>query len=503
MLHDTPLRSRHEQWLAATVRGSSEGQAAARPGAATGERTEAEIEWIPYGLIEDGTGPLCEIVTTYGGEVESEYAAIRRGAGLIDAPQRGTIVLRGEDRRDLLDRLVTQRLDDMGIGGVREAFLLNRKGRIEADLLIVHLSDLTILDVDITRAAAVAEQIDAFIFGEDVTVEDRTAVNHRISVHGRKAGAVLSALTDPVSVTLDPLESGRIVLEGAEVVVVRRDQTGEPGLEFIVPRDAAAAVWERLLALDETIAGGRRAIRPCGWYAYNIARIEAGTPLFNVDFATDSLPHETTLLSRRVSFTKGCYPGQEVVARTEHLGRPKQVLVGLAVDGEAEPMAGTQVFERDPDGAMGAVIGAVTSSTPSPMRGLEPIAIATIRSAKVAPGGRVIVLAGGEPVEATIGGLVGWSGGEGVAAVDAADDVGAGGADAEAGAEANAEAGPGSGAKAEAEAEVTVDAGVDAEAEPKADGGAVANADAKVPADAGAAGDGPAPAVDAGSEAGS
>lgn len=427
MLHDTPLRSRHDQWLADAVRGSADGQEAARPGAATGERTQAEVEWIPYGVVEDGQGPLCEIVTTFGGEVESEYAAIRRGAGLMDAPQRGTVVLRGDDRRDLLERLVTQKLEDMGVGGVREAFLLNRKGRIEADLLIVHLSDMTILDLDVTRAKSVTEQIDAFIFADDVTVEDRTAVTHRIAVHGRRATDVLAALTDPVSVTLGPRESGRIVLEGAEVVVVRRDQTGEPGLEFIVPRDAAAAVWERLLDLDAAIAGGRRAIRPCGWYAYNIARIEAGTPLFNVDFATDSLPHETSLLSRRVSFTKGCYPGQEVVARTEHLGRPKQVLVGLSVTGEAEPMAGTQVFERDADGSMGAVIGAVTSSTPSPMRGLEPIAIATIRSARVKPDATVIVLAGGEPVEATIGGLRWWSGGSGEPAVEPADDAGAGG----------------------------------------------------------------------------
>lgn len=423
MLHDSPIRTRHEQWLADLARGTDETAEDARAGAATGSRTSAEVEWLPYGATEDGSEPLCEIPATIGGEVESEYAAIRRGAGLLDAPHRGTVVLRGDDRLDLLDRLVTQAVGDMRIGSVRNAFLLTRKGRIEADLLIAHLSDKTVIDVDISRAASVAEAVDAMIFGEDVEVADVTAETYRISVHGPQAGVVLAELTQPIDVVLDPSSSGRIVVDGAECVVIRQDTTGEVGHEWIVPKDAVAAVWERMLAVDGARFGGRRHVRPIGWYAYNMARVEAGTPLFMVDFATDSLPHETGLLGRRVSFTKGCYPGQEVVARTEHLGRPKQVLVGLVVDGDEEPFAGGQVFARADDGSMGDVIGGVTSSAPSPMRGLEPVALAVVRSKHAEPGRTVLVPAGGEARSAVIGGLDFWTAGSGESATAVARDA--------------------------------------------------------------------------------
>ncbi len=421
MLHDTPLRSRHEAWLEATARGG-DADAEARPGAATGHRAEAEVDWLPYGGPDDDGRPLCEIPATFGGEVEAEYAAIRRGAALLDMPHRATIVVRGDDRLDLLERLVTQKVGDLRIGEVRSAFLLNRKGRILADLLLAQLSDKLVIDADLTRAAAVVEQIDAMIFGEDVTVEDATAEYHRIEVHGRRAADVLAALTHPIDVTLEPGRTGRIVVEGAEVIVLRHDATGEPGHLWIVPADATGAVWDRMLAVDEQL-GGKRLVRPAGWFAYNMARVEAGTPLFNVDFGGESLPHETGLLDRRVSFTKGCFPGQEVVARTQHLGRPKQVLVGLVIEGEEVPPAGAQVFAGE-DGPLEDVVGTITSSAPSPMRGLEPVALAVIKSKHAAEGATVRVHVEGDARRATIGPTAAWTGGAGVPATGETEPVG-------------------------------------------------------------------------------
>lgn len=421
MLHDTPLRTRHQAWLEAAARGTGDADEQ-RPGAAVGRRESAEVEWLAYGGPDEAGQPFCEIPATFGGEVEAEYAAIRRGAALLDMPQRATLVLRGEERLDLLERLLTQKVGDLRIGAVRTAFLLTRKGRIVADLLLAQLSDKLLVDLDITRAAAVVEQIDGMIFGEDVTVEDVTPAYHRISVHGRRAGDVLAALTHPIDVTLEPGSSGRIVVEGAEVVVLRHDVTGEPGYEWMVPADAAAAVWDRMLSVDETL-GGKRLVRPAGWYAFNMARIEAGTPIFNVDFGGDSLPHETGLLERRVSFTKGCYPGQEVVARTQHLGRPKQVLRGLVVEGDEVPIAGAQVFAGE-EGPLEDVIGTVTSSAPSPMRGLEGVALAVIKSKHVSEGAVVRVMAEGEPRRAVMGDTVFWSGGAGESAVGPVGPVG-------------------------------------------------------------------------------
>jgi folate-binding protein YgfZ len=139
-----------------------------------------------------------------------------------------------------------------------------------------------------------------------------------------------------------------------------------------------------------------------GWAEFNTARIEAGSPLFHVDFGADCLPHETSLLDETTSFTKGCYIGQEIVARMQNLGHPKRLLVGLRFDDARLPVAGSQVFDHED---RGTVIGAITSSTISPMRGHTAIAIAMIKWGKHRPNTKVVVPAEGQMVEAAVRGL--------------------------------------------------------------------------------------------------
>ena len=145
-------------------------------------------------------------------------------------------------------------------------------------------------------------------------------------------------------------------LDSRTVVAARRDQIGAPGLEIFCPLAEGESVAAALLESEAADDAGRRRIRPIGWYAYNVARIEAGTPLFNVDFGATNLPHETGVLHDRVSFKKGCYPGQEIVARIESQGRPKQTLIGLRPVGDALPVAGAQVFEVG-EGTLGRRVG--------------------------------------------------------------------------------------------------------------------------------------------------
>jgi folate-binding protein YgfZ len=124
-------------------------------------------------------------------------------------------------------------------------------------------------------------------------------------------------------------------------------------------------------------------MRPAGWHAYNIARIEAGTPLYNIDFGEQSLPGETGVLRDRVHFKKGCYLGQEVVARMDALGKPKQVLVALRFAGNergevVQPFPGAHVMVMTEESAQ--TVGAVTSSTISPMLGGEAVAFAQVKT---------------------------------------------------------------------------------------------------------------------------
>ena len=141
-----------------------------------------------------------------------------------------------------------------------------------------------------------------------------------------------------------------------------------------------------------------------GWYAFNAARLEGGTPLFKIDFGPTNLPHETSLIDERVSFTKGCYPGQEVVARMHHLGQPKQRLCGFRMVQDVLPVAGAQIFAPDDD-TLAAPVGLVTSSAMSPLGGAIPIGFAMIKRKAATVDARVRMHADGTPAEAIIGDL--------------------------------------------------------------------------------------------------
>ncbi len=397
MLHDSPLRKRH----AAYQEKRPPPPDSHRPGAAQALRAALpEIEYVPYGPAELEAGPACELVATFG-ELESEYAAIRKGAGLLDSPHRGTIRVSGTDRRDFLNRLLTQELKDLEAGMARPSFWLNRAGRIQADLMLIELGDRLLVDVDIHGAGSTVETLSGFLFSEDVEIADVSARHHHLAVHGRRGLEVVAAATG-AAFEIDDGGAATVRIAGTPVVVARRDLTGEVGLELSVPYEQVEAVWDALLGVDERIGESKRRIRPIGWHALNIARIEAGTPLFHIDFGPTNLPHETGVLHDRVSFTKGCYLGQEIVARVESLGRPKQMLVGLRMARDLLPVAEAQVFERDPAGGMGPQIGVVTSSTLSPMLGAAPVAFALIKIAHAEPGTTVLVNAEGDQTEATI-----------------------------------------------------------------------------------------------------
>ena len=359
---------------------------------------EAILETVPWGMVGEESAPACEIVIDYG-ELEGEYAALRRGLAVFDRPDRTVIELRGGDAIDLLERLVTNKVPARD--GVVGAFILERTGRITADLRIVVMNEQVLLDLDRTDTAAVLSRLDGFIFAEDVQVRDLGESHHRIDCLGPDAPASVEHL---LGVSVPGGGSITVATEDGEVLAFALEEgggscCGEPGIGLLAPREAIESLWERLLSSP---APGRRPGRAIGWNAFNIARIEHGRPLFHLDFGPDALPHETGLIPRRVDFRKGCYPGQEVVARMEARGggRGRRGVVGIRPDEDALPVAGAQVF--DAERGIENQVGVVTSSTVSPLRGAAPIAFATVRASHMDPGSRVLVNADGQTVAATV-----------------------------------------------------------------------------------------------------
>lgn len=379
------------------------------------QRAEPAVE--AYGPHTEDADDIV-MVQTFG-PLEAEYGALRKGAVLLDQPHRATLEATGPDRLDFLNRMLTQELKGFADGEVRRAFWLNRKGRIDADLRLLNLPGRLLIDVDAHAARTALDGLSAYIITEDVTLADRTGAMHRLALHGPAAAALLAAVVETGSDAVAALAPGRIAIvriAGAEVVVDRWDTAGEIGLELLVPTAAAVAVYNALLQAgshpERPLPGfPRLAFRPAGWAAWNIARIEAGTPVFLLDFSPDNLPAETGVLDDRVSFKKGCYLGQEIVARMHALGAPKQRLVALRV---TDPAAAMRVAAADPtaesvadlprqpeSGApvhapgVAEPVGRITSSTFSPRRSGQPSCFAMLRSKHAAPGSALEVEAEG------------------------------------------------------------------------------------------------------------
>ncbi len=389
--------------------------------------------------------PAVNLVQTYG-ELELEYAAVRKSCGLFDTPHRAVLEVRGSERLAFLNRMLTQELKGLKPRDARKSFWLNRKGRLDADLLLFETGSSILLDLDIHAAARTLSGLDAFIIADDVTLADVSADWSRMALHGPTSAMLLDEISDTtegslaaralspggvtkVAFTLgEPDEYGNAA--AANVWVVRDDATGECGLELFVPREHALTVYRQLLEAGTdpglTIDGSRPTVghrvrlRPIGWHAYNIARIEAGTPIYNIDFGPENLPAESGILDQRVSFTKGCYLGQEIVARMHARGHPKQTLAALKIEPPPHardqqtglpfmPVSGGAIFtlpeatpvESFKPGDQQSV-GTITSSSLAPMLSAAPVCFAQLKWGQHLPGTRHVVIAEGVPAAAVV-----------------------------------------------------------------------------------------------------
>jgi folate-binding protein YgfZ len=376
-VYTSPLESAHLRWVERRLRERG----------APSDVSPPPLETVPWGAAEDAVEPACTLVATYG-ELQAEYAAVRRGSGVMDRSDRGVVEVLGSDAVEVLGNILSNAVPAKQ--ETNRAFLLSRQGQVIADLVVVNQGDRVLLDLDRTDAEAVALHVESFVFTEDVTVRAFGDEHHRIEVYGPDAVVLVESIESVASFASWRVDVGTLPV-------------GEPCVAIDVARDDAERVWEALLSPDN-VPAAKHPPRAIGWHAFNIARIEAGSPIFHIDFGPDVRPHETGVLASRVSFTKGCYPGQEIVARMESRGQSKRCLVGLRFTSDALPVAGAQVFPGEPldGGALGEQIGLISSSTISPLLGAVGVAFATVRSAHAEEGATVRVPADGEPVEATV-----------------------------------------------------------------------------------------------------
>lgn len=293
---------------------------------------------------------------------------LRDGAARVRLPERGVLEVAGSDRARWLDGMLTNAVADLAPDGERSgcrALALTRQGRIVADPHVLARADAFLLELDAAAIPALALHLDAFLVADDVALRDATADWVRFAVEGPTAAASWAEAGLPIPT---PDGVARATLADIDVLAAGYSLSGLGGVQVLAPAASADAAWEALATVAAAEAGGD---------ALELARIEQGIPRLGAELGTDVLPVEARL-EAAISETKGCYTGQEVVARMRSRDRVSHLLVGFRFEsGEPLPV-GT---ELEAEGRRG---GEVTSSVRSDRFG--PIGLGFVTRALAEPG---------------------------------------------------------------------------------------------------------------------
>ena len=276
----------------------------------------------------------------FGDDPAVEYAALREGAALVDLGFRALVRATGTDRVTFLHGMLTNDIASLAPGSGCPALLLTIQGRVTADLRVGALEDALLLDVDVRARAALLEVLAKFIIADDVELGEAGEPLALIGVEGPGAARLL-----PGAAGLAPYAHAVVTLAGVPVRAQRASEVRGPGFVLHAPAARAAAVWDALLALGA---------RPCGMEALESRRVEVGVPRIGVDMDGATLALEVPV-EDAISATKGCYLGQEVVARGTARGHVNRRLVGLRLEGPEPPPGAPLVREGKEAGRLTSV----------------------------------------------------------------------------------------------------------------------------------------------------
>ncbi len=312
----------------------------------------------------------------------SECATIRKRVGLLDLSSRGKIEVTGRDRIDFLHNVLSNDIKTLGFGKGCYATLLNAKGQILADMNVYVFDNSILLETESGLEQTLIEKLSKLRVTEEVDFRNVTKERVILSLQGPKSEPLVGALIHgPVMMVTEEFQHTNFSLLGTTVTLVRHSVTGEKGFHLFISDDKAEAIAKRILAV-----GGLYGIKPVGLSAYEILRIEAGIPRYGIDMDETTLLPETGLESIAASETKGCYPGQEVVARIKTYGGLSRKLCGLVFEKEGLPKSKEKVLRDKRE------IGFVTSACHSPTIG-KGIALAYLQKGNFEAGTPVFIQA--------------------------------------------------------------------------------------------------------------
>ena len=285
-------------------------------------------------------------------EIDAQYRVLREGAGVLDRSERGKLIVRGEDAAEYLQGQITNDVEALEPGTGCYAALLERKGHVQGDMRVLRLDDGGIwLDLEAESTAAVLRHLQTYSIGRDVEITDAGDQWAIVSLIGPRA-AELSGFEGLVPEHAQRFRNW----EGVEVLGVATDL----GIDLFARRDQLDQLRELLDAAGAVEVGEAAA---------EIVRVESGRPRFGAEISPEVMPAEAGIVERAVDFEKGCYIGQEPVARLHYRGKPNRRLCGLRLSGPARSGDPLRLDERE--------VGSLATVCVSPALG--PIALALVR----------------------------------------------------------------------------------------------------------------------------
>jgi len=315
------------------------------------------------------------------GDPLAEHRLAREHAALVDTNFRAVFSLTGPDRVRYLNAVLTSNVRDLSPGQGAIGLLLNAQGHILAELQTFALEERLLILGHAFLREQTAATLDKFIIMDDAALADETAESGTLAIEGPAAPEIVRELTGVELASLaDHGHASATIKAVAGAIpcrVVRHSLFGFPGAEFLVRREALAHLWNVLSAAVRAHGGG-----PIGYHALNALRLEAGVPWFGADFDEHQIPHEAALEQTHISYTKGCYTGQEIVERVRSRGHVNRRRAAFLFS-EGEPPAPGTILT-----ASGAEAGHVTSAAYSPLAG-RPIGMGYLRREHSQPGNRL------------------------------------------------------------------------------------------------------------------
>ena len=295
-------------------------------------------------------------VPAHYGDMISEYRAVRGSVGIADLSHRGKLRVTGEDRVKWLQSVISNDLLSLQPGQGRYSSFLTHKGKMLTYFRCYLQADAVMLeDVGDIGDQTYAALRKFLLYGTKAKVENCRESWRLLLVSGPKAALTIWAAFGTDVDELKPVSFISAAIGGHTALVMRTEETGERDYEILIPAEGLAAAWERLME-----AGTPHGIRPVGSQALEALRMEAGIAKAGPDLNEEIVPPEANLQDKAFSLSKGCYPGQEVVARMDTYGSVRRHLVGLVVKGSAVPPKGAKLFSGSRE------VGWVSSATLSP-----------------------------------------------------------------------------------------------------------------------------------------